>query len=144
MRKQLQACVIVFFSFVVYVVSGENVVVVGVDGKSTLAVMSSNPVCLFQSQTDMPLTGGFFNHARAWADGQNLRITSFEDQAFVFLGNQRVAIVKLATAKPGDVLLQYSERGFTLLLKVLKRQGPVPVSTSQPPSLYLDVQITRP
>lgn len=122
----------------------DNVVLVGDDGQSMLVAGDSAPVCLFQNRIDMPMTGGFFTRAKIWADRQNLRITSLNEQGLVFLGNQRVATLKLATAKPGDVLLRYSEQGFTLHIKALEIQAPDSVNTNRKTVVRLDVQITRP
>lgn len=113
-------------------------------GRSLSVVQSDKPIVVFQQQVDLAITGGFFRRPQAWADQQNLRITSLNGQAFVFLGNERAATIDLAQAKPDDMLLRFTEKGFTLQIKALGQPTVPPSDANQPAGVRLDIQITRP
>ena len=120
-----------------------HTVVVGDDGRSSVMIQSDAEITIFQRTLDLPATGGFFKRANVWADRQDFRITSLNQQGLVFLGNERVGTFPIPGGEVGDVLFQFTEHGHTLRI-VKAGDLPPPDAPDAVAGTVVDVKITRP
>jgi hypothetical protein len=123
----------------------DNVVIMGDDGQSSVMVQGDSAIVVFRRELELPASGGFFKRPKVWADRQDLRITTLDGQALVFLGNERVGTFGLPGGEAGAELFRFTEHGHTLrVTKIGTLSVDGAEETGEKAGIAADVVITRP